>query len=178
MLGRRAFSRIIQFWRDEDGVSSIEFVILYPLFYWILFMGVELGVMQARQAMLEMALDRTVRHVRLNTIAPSSYQDLRNVMCAEATFLNNCSNSLKLEMVRREPRVGVTLNAPQYHDKPSAVNPAGPFSPGGRNELMFLRVCVLQPPLLPTIGLNPYLPTTETGEYRLVAITSYVTEPA
>lgn len=101
MLGRRAFSRIIQFWRDEDGVSSIEFVILYPLFYWILFMGVELGVMQARQAMLEMALDRTVRHVRLNTIAPSSYQDLRDVMCAEATFLNNCSNSLKLEMVRR-----------------------------------------------------------------------------
>ncbi len=73
MLGRRAFSRIIQFWRDEDGVSSIEFVILYPLFYWILFMGVELGVMQARQAMLEMALDRTVRHVRLNTIAPPSY---------------------------------------------------------------------------------------------------------
>lgn len=99
-------------------------------------------------------------------------------MCAEATFLNNCSNSLRLEMVRRDTRVSVTLNAPQCHDEPSEVNPAGPFLSGGQNELMFLRVCVLQPPLLPTIGLNPYLPTTETGEYRLVAITSYVTEPA
>ncbi|MCF6445126.1 TadE/TadG family type IV pilus assembly protein [Nereida sp. MMG025] len=170
-------SSVKRFWRREDGVSSIEFVILYPIFYFLFFAGIESGLMQARQAMLERALDLSVRQIRLNTFSPPTYSQLKTMICDGAGMLHKCEDSLKLQMVIRDPRQKLELGEPQCHDEPKPLNPQGDFFPGGENQLMFLRVCVLQPPILPNLALAPYLPRTQTGEYKLYTITSYVTEP-
>jgi len=171
------YQAVRQFWTREDGVSSVEFVLLYPVFYFLFFAGIESALMQARQAMLERALDISVRQIRLNTFDPPTYDELRTLICKNAGMLHDCENGMKLEMVQRDPRQVLSLNNPQCHSTPSAVNPQGDFGNGGENQLMFLRVCVLQPPILPDLALAPYLPRTNTGEYILYTIASYVTEP-
>lgn len=178
MMGITPFLQSVRrFWRREDGVSSVEFVILYPVFYFLFFAGIESALMQARQAMLERALDISVRQIRLNTFDPPTYTELRSLICQNAGMLHDCDNGMKLEMVQRDPRQILELTAPQCHESPSAVNPQGDFNNGGENQLMFLRVCVLQPPILPNLALAPYLPRSSTGEYKLYTIASYVTEP-
>ncbi len=50
-------------WRNEDGTSSVEFALMFPILMFIFLMAGEMGVIQLRQAMLERSMDIAVREV-------------------------------------------------------------------------------------------------------------------
>lgn len=97
-------SKLKRFSRSEDGNPTIEFVVMVPLIFTIFMTAMELGIFSMRQMWLDRGLDIAMRQVRLNTASIPSHTALKQTICANAGFLPDCMNSVKIEMQKTDPR--------------------------------------------------------------------------
>ena len=170
----------LRFRRGERGTASIEFVLVFPPIFILFVSAYEAGLAQIRSSMLERGLDTAVRDVRLATSSPPSYDELKEMVCAGAMLIPDCLSSLKLEMRRLDPRG--TISVPRDADcidREEEVDPVRSFVAGDENELMFIRACALFKPMFPQTGLGFQLHKDGNGEgeYSLVSMSAFVTEP-
>ncbi|MBM7069191.1 TadE/TadG family type IV pilus assembly protein [Actibacterium sp. 188UL27-1] len=176
----KSFARHLRrFGRQTKGSASIEFVIVFPAFMLLFVSAFEAGLMQIRATMLERGLDLAVREVRLSTGSTPSYDELKVMICDGAGLIPNCLSSLRLEMKRIDPRVGLSGGEQaQCIDRRLDVQPVVRYDVGAENDLMLLRACVLFTPLAPTTGLGFQLAGGDAdGEYALISMSAYVSEP-
>ncbi|WP_240705243.1 TadE/TadG family type IV pilus assembly protein [Pacificoceanicola onchidii] len=169
------FSR---FRRDEDGNTTIEFVIYFTVFFFILAAGVEVAYINLRHAMLERGVDLATRDIRLSTGHIPAYADVRTKICEEASVLDDCENNLRLEMVQVDPRD--LSGAPADADCQNAAEdprPVRSFTNGQDNDLMLIRACLKYKPMLPGISLGKELNTDSDGYAQLVVTSAFVQEP-
>lgn len=165
------------FFRREDGTATIEFCILFIPMFSMVVMAAELGMIHIRYAMLERAVDTTVRDIRLNTNTAPDYEDIRAVICERAGFVEDCGNDVRLEMILLNPFAWE--NPPTDVDCIDAeedINDPRNFANGDSNQLMFLRVCAQYDPILPHIGMAHHW-TLNDGQYQLVTTSAFVQEP-
>lgn len=174
--------RIARFRQNEDGNSTIEFVIMFPLFIFLLLAGIEMSVIAIRQATLERAMDMTVRDIRLSDGSPLQHNAIKQALCDRAVMVPNCAQNLKLEMIRIDLRNWSGLPATPDcvdHAEPSA--PVRSFVNGTSNELMILRACAKFKPYYPLSGIGHELSRNNTGAnagYAAVTVTTaFVQEP-
>lgn len=179
MQTRSRLRRVLrQFQRREDGTATIEFVLVFPVFMVLFVSAFELGLLQVRHTLLERGLDLAVREVRLSTSNPPNYVDLKKAICNGAMIIPDCLTNLKLEMVRIDPWVGVSVpRAADCVDRAQPVAPVRSYVTGATNDLMFLRVCSLFDPIFPMTGLGFQMPKQNGGAYALVSMSSFVSEP-
>lgn len=174
----RALSKIVRIRKSEDGSSTIEFVILFPLIMLMFFNAVESGMMMIRYVMLERGLDMTVRSIRLGTSIEVDADDVKLMVCNGSGIIPDCLNTVKVEMVRVDPRNWTAL--PVEADCVDRNDPAAPlraFTAGGTNDLMVLRVCALFDPLFPLAGLGFQMAKQDDQSYALVSTSAFVMEP-
>lgn len=175
---RGLLSRIVRFRKDEDGNSTIEFVFLFPMFLFIFLSSFEMGILMVRHVMLERGLDLAVRAVRIGTSDAVDVDELRTMICTGAGIIPNCTENVKVEMIRIDPLNWQAIPAQADcidHDDPGA--PVRNFSNGGMNDLMFLRVCALFKPMLPTGGIGFQIPKESGDYYALTSTSAFVMEP-
>ena len=161
-----------RFWKDDDGTSSIEFVLLFPIFLGFFLTAYESGILSSRQVMLEHGLDETVRAVRIGVIDQTDEDELRTAIkesiCENAGILPDCVTQLEVEMIQRDPRIvwNALPTDIQCVDRGNISAPStSTVSDAGNNELMFLRAC---------IRIDPFIPTSNLGK----ALVSGTTEAA
>lgn len=168
-----------RFGRDEDGaVIMIEFVIFVPLLFSAFLMATELGLYSMRQMFLDRGLDMAVRYVRLNTNVVITHRQLKDMVCDNAGFLEDCENTLRLEMVPLDLRAfnGFT-QPPDCIDISEPVQPVRGFTLGQAQEMMLLRACWAFDPVFPTSGLGRALEKDGSGKARMVSLAAFVQEP-
>ena len=167
-----------RFLRREDGTATVEFVIVFPIIMVIFASAYEIGLANVRNVMLERATDLTVRELRLNTGAPPTYAQVKQMICGAALIIPDCENSLKLEL---RPVSTASWNWPPVEadcmDRAANINPLREWSNGQQNELMMVRACATFDPMMPAFGLGAVMPKDNTGGYRLVAMSGFVNEP-
>lgn len=167
-----------RFRRDQRGSATVEFVILFPVMMTFCLSTIELGMLLSRQVMLERGIDLAVRDVRIGAMVPVSHGALVASICESALIIPDCTNQLKLEMVRRDPRAFAAMrNDVDCVDRADPGQPPEEFNPGVQNELVVLRACALFDPFFPTTGLGGQLQRASGDAYALVATSSYVVEP-
>jgi hypothetical protein len=166
------------FRRSEDGSATVEFVILFVPMFTMLMSAVEVGMIQVHHSMLERAVDMTVRDIRLGTGSAPQHDDIKDIVCTRAGFIDNCSENLRLEMVILDPRnwAGVSAEA-DCTDRSEEVEPVRSFSNGMDNELMFIRACAKFDPVFPNFGLGQNMIKDGAGSYALIAASAFVQEP-
>lgn len=168
-----------RFRREENGAAMmIEFIIFVPLIFSAFLMAVEMGVYSMRQMFLDRGLDVTVRFVRLNTNTPLTHNQLKDMICENAGFLEDCDSTLRLEMEPLDPRAFATF--PQNADCIDVSQPVTPvrgFDLGREHQLMILRACVKFEPVYPTTGLGFALDTDGSGRARMISSAAFVQEP-
>ena len=188
---RRILSSFRRFKRREDGSMTIEFVILVPLFFSMFLASVEFGIFAMRQMFLDRGLDMTVRTIRLNTgldanndgIPDLDHNLVKAMICQNAGFLSsgttdNCASTLRLEMMPRDPRAFVALDArADCVDVSEPVNPPRNFINGAEHELMVMRACVKFDPIFPTTGLGFSFAKDGAGKAAMVSTSAFVQEP-
>ena len=167
-----------RFRRSEDGNATVEFAITFPVLMFMLLSGVEMAVVTIHHSMLERALDLTVRDIRLDTGAAPQHDQIKDMICARAGFLDDCAQNLRLEMVQLDPRdwTGIA-ETPDCTDQSEEVAPVRNFVNGAENELMLLRACAKFDPIFPTSGLGKSLSKDAAGQYALVSTSAFVQEP-
>lgn len=148
---------VVRFRKNEDGSSSVEFVILFPVFIVLVATSIEVGLVMTRQVMLERGTDLAVRAIRLGTTSPGPVgaDQITNMICSTAGIIPDCVNQVKVEMRPIDPR-NLTLipTVADCRDRDDPAVPAREITPGTQNQLMVLRVCALIDPFFPTVGLG------------------------
>jgi hypothetical protein len=170
-----------RFGHDESGTSTVEFVILFPMFMAIFFAAFESGYMMLRNVMLERALDLTVRELRLGTPAPPTFDEFKSSICENTYFIENCEDSVQVQLRPVSMTTWGPLGGdPRCIDVDSAIDPFDQteYAVGGNNELMMVRVCALFRPMFPTTGLGLAMRYDGEGNYAIVATTAFVNEPS
>ncbi len=173
-------NRLRRFRRSEDGSAMlIEFCIFVPLLFGAFLMSVEMGIYSMRQMYLDRGLDIAVRHIRLNTSVTHTHDDIKNLICQNVGWLENCDETLRLEMTTVNPRQFAQFN--QTADCVDVADPAKPiqgFTLGQENQMMMMRACIRFKPLFPTTGLGKeMLEGQAPNEARLISSAAFVQEP-
>lgn len=177
---QRMIKQLRRFRRDEDGSSIvIEFVIFVPLLFSAFLMATELGIYSMRQMFLDRGLDIAVRHVRLNTSVPITHTQLKDMTCDAAGFIEDCRETLRLEMVPVNLRTfaGFSNATADCVDTSLPIAPVRGFTLGQAQQLMLIRACVKFKPVFPTSGIGKHLEKDGTGRARMTSMAAFVQEP-
>jgi Flp pilus assembly protein TadG len=170
--------RLRRWLRRENGNSTIEFVIIFPIFMTIFISTFEAGMMMVRQVMLDRATDISVRALRLGSWATPTHEQLKRNICGLAAILPDCMNSVLVELRPVSTTTWTPLPAnPTCIDRDAIIQPVTTFDGGQQNEMMLVRVCVLVKPMFPTTGLGLRLPEEGEDYYSLVSTSAFVNEP-
>jgi Flp pilus assembly protein TadG len=175
---RELRKRLTRFRREERGAVIVEFLVWFPLFFGLLTSSFELGFLLTRQALLERAVDVTMREVRVGIMERPSHEDLKERICAEPTLVKDCANALLLEM---RPVDIERWDLPDAEtacvDRESQMNPSVAFNPGRANELMLVRACAIFDPFLPLSSLAAAIKQDASGGIPIYTTSAFVNEP-
>jgi hypothetical protein len=168
------------FARAEAGSTSIEFLLLLPLYLAVFLSACELGLHMAKQVTLDRATDLAIRDLRLGKLANPTQDLLREEICGHTSLIPNCEASLLIEMTPIDTASWQVLpDQTQCVDREEQIDPVVAFNGGQANDLMLLRACALVDPIFPSTALGMALVEASpfAGEYALVATAAFVNEP-
>ncbi len=175
--GRRLIGTLRHYLRAQDGSATIEFLVVFPFFFTLFLSTFELGMLTARQVMLDRGLDLTVREVRLGQTEVSQ-ANLKARICENALILPDCVAQMRLEMQPLNPRNWQNIpDQADCIDRDDDSKPVRSFSAGVENQLMILRACSLFDPFFPTSGFGAVIPRESADAYALLSTSSFVVEP-
>ncbi|MCV2881410.1 TadE/TadG family type IV pilus assembly protein [Actibacterium sp. XHP0104] len=170
------FRRLV---RNREGSATVEFVVFVPVFVFMFVSSFEVAVINIRQGMLDQALDKTVRELRLGTWPNPTPAIIKADLCGRtAGIIANCESQLMLELTP-VPRDSWTVPAAGANcvDRGSTVEPTVSFNQGGENEMMIVRACLLIDPFFPGTKLALMLEENEGDGIALIATSGFVNEP-
>lgn len=164
----------------EDGAATIGLVLMLPMFMYVFMASFEIGLYMTRLTLLDRALDITARDIRLGKVANPTHDNIKAIVCANASMVPDCMTSLKLSLERVEtttwtlPATQATcVNRAEEVDPVTALDP----NPTERKVLMIMRGCVIADALFPSIGVAAALPLDGKGGYKLIATSAFLNEP-
>jgi hypothetical protein len=171
----------MRFLRSEDGSTSVEFVVLFPIFFAIFASVVEIGTLMTRNTMLGRGLEVAVRDLRLGVPETRDFDAFRQRICDAAVIIPDCLDALQVELMPATAADWTPLSdETRCIDREDRIAPveATTYVIGRENELMMVRACALFDPVVPTMGLALLLPRDPGGAYAIVATSAFVNEPA
>lgn len=170
--------------RQEEGTASIEFVILVPIFVYVMVASIEASLLMARATFLDRGLDLAVRELRLSTAAPPSFEDFKAVVCTHAAlFGEGCVDALQVELQPVNTDDWALLD-PEIRcaDRDAPIAPLTETNPdhyrtGADSSLMVIRACMAVDLIAPNYALGALLPRDDQGGTHLVSLSAFVQEP-
>lgn len=177
----RLFNRMTRFWRQEDGVASIEFVMAVPVLMAVFSASFESGLFMTREIMLEHSLDMVMRELRLGHYpGPVTTDKLKSEICARTVVFTNCAANLMIELQQISTSTFVLpTKSAECRDLSKPISPSTTLQVGKENELMLVRACIIVDALFPTTGIGLSLTrTTNGGGVQVVAVSAFSNEPS
>ncbi|MEM7530436.1 MAG: TadE/TadG family type IV pilus assembly protein [Pseudomonadota bacterium] len=173
------------FLRDDRGAATVEFAIIFPILFAVVAAFLEMGWVMTRQMMLDRGVDVTMRDVRIGRVPNITHDMIKEAICANAYVITSCEDSLKVQLIPYSTATPADFASADCYDRnldPSdPINVSNGFSNLGinRDEIIFVRACVLVDFLLPGAGLGFLLAqrTPENG-YAMVSYSAYQNEPS
>ena len=170
---------------DTSAAASIEFVIIAPILFFMVFSIFEAGWLMTKQTMLSRGLNMAIRDLRLGKITGSDpieiHDNIKAVVCEKSMIFRKCNLYLHLEVREIDLATGIPWTSPTCVDR--TTNDLAPLvvSTGthdGDPSTMFVRACVVVDPMIPGSGLGAHLTKDSTGGYSMVAFSAFRNEPS
>lgn len=163
-----------RFRSDEGGYSTVEFIIVATTFMTGFFWVFETGLTLTKKVMLERALDMTVRELRLHSSPLFTHEYVKGKICERAFMLDDCSNNLLLELEVLDLEAGFDTSV-SCVDKENDITPVTMWEPGQRNEIIYMRACIVIFPMMN--GSMAFFKGAAESGVPLYADTAFVNEP-
>lgn len=167
-----------RFLLDRSGVAAIEFAIVGPIFFAMVFAVLEMGWMMSKIMMLERSVDLAVREMRIGRPGGFTHDYVKERICTTAIILSGCSENLLVELTPTPLGAELPGGNAKCMDRGGSSTPVVTFDPGKRSELVFLRACYVTDPLTPGLGLGLHLNWNPYNGYFIVARTAFLNEPS
>lgn len=165
-------------WRAEDGTATVEFAMVIPVLIAIFMASFESGLLMTRSILLEQSVDLTMRELRLGHYTLPDAALLKREICKRTVILSDCEANIMIEMTRVSTANWQMPNTDvKCADRAEDVQPVTALQIGQQNDMMLVKVCVIQDAIFPTTGIGLGLPKDGKGGYGVVAVSAFVTEP-
>ena len=175
---KRILTRALRRFGAEDGTAAVEFAMAAPLLIAIFMASFESGFLMLRSIMLEQSVDMTMRELRLGHYALPDATLLKSEICGRSVILKNCEENITIEMIRVSTTSwDLPTNQMACVNREEDIVPVTSLQIGQQNDLMLVRVCVVQDAMFPTSGIGLGLPKDSEGGYGLVSVTAFAVEP-
>lgn len=170
--------KLAAFRRREDGSASAEFVVVIPLILGVFMASLESGLIMVRSTLLEQSVDMTMRNLRLGQYPNVDGALLKEEICSRTIVFPNCEDNIMIEMRRiSTANWSMPVNSVTCVNREEAAQPVTTLQIGQQNDVMLVRVCIVQDLMFPTTGLGLAMPKDPSGGIGLIAETAFVTEP-
>ncbi len=158
-------------------MAAIEFAVVAPLFLAIVFATFESGWLMTQSMLMDRALDKAVRSIRIGgTGAPATQTALKAAICNETIVIANCLSNLVVELTVTNTPSSFPSATVQCINR-SAPPPTPGFASGGRSDVMFVRACLSVDPLVPLIAEGLGLQRNASGAFDVVSVGGFMNEP-
>lgn len=168
------------FRKNQSGGGAVELVIVLPLLLGVFISSFECGLYMTRQILLERAVDMTVRDLRLGLIPDPDHNALKESICANTSIIRDCDSSIRIELVRISTTDWIfPSEAVPCVDRDEPIDLSLSFDPGAQNELMLVRVCLIQDAIFPNADFAQGIAFEgdAAGGYALISTSAFVNEP-
>jgi Flp pilus assembly protein TadG len=128
-----------RFLGDRRGAAAIEFALVAPMLFALVFSTLEAGWTMVQTIMLDRALDTTIRDLRIGLVASPTLASVRTRVCGNAVVLFDCDKTLALEFIPIKSDADYPSDADRCVDRSSKVAPVLRFDPGARSQTVFVR---------------------------------------
>lgn len=155
---------------SRKGSAAIEFAMIAPIFFLLIFGIIETGVLFLAGNVLQHAADDAARLVRTGQVQTEhlSATDFRNKICAEIAPVMQCGTDLQVDV--RSFSDFAAANFPTPLNNSGELDPnLNKFQPGNAGDVVLLRTFYTWNVVTPL--LSPFL-TNMTGGKRLLSATA------
>jgi hypothetical protein len=181
-------SRILrQFWANEDGSPTIEFVLTFPFVIIVFCAAFESSFYMIKSVSLERSLDLVIRDLRLGSLGSISHFQLKTEICSRAAVLGDTTDCVKGMKIELQPINTANFVMPatpttcvdRTQDIDPAIEPSpSEYSLGDGNQIMLMRVCLQAAPMFKTTVFGTQMNRTSAdGYYSLITTSTFVNEP-
>ncbi len=174
-----ARSRFRRFAKNKKGAAAVEFALIAPIFFALMFSILEAGWYFFISSAVEQANANAARLIRTGQVQNNGVtkEAFFNEVCDIVDTFGGCSEKLTVDVSRYATfaALAADLSAPVCRDADHDDVDALPFGTGIQREIVRVRVCFLYKPINPGIGLN--LDNTGDGHRKIVSISIFRNEP-
>lgn len=167
--------------RDTAGAAALEFAIVAPAFFALLFSIFEAGYFFFVTSAVDQATARAARLIRTGQVqsatSPIDRDAFFDEVCSVVGILGPCAERLTVDVQRFNDfgALAADLSAPVCRDATPAAIAAIPYSAGAQRDIVRVRVCYLHQTINPALGLD--LARTPDGLRKMFSVAIFRNEP-
>lgn len=148
----RPAGRLRRFARDVRGVAALEFAMIAPPFFFLLFSMFEVGLTYTADAVLQSAVNDTARMIRTGQVqtAGMTRQMFRDEVCERISILLTCDERLQIDVRRFTAFTGAGFTSPL--DANGNFRNDFRYEPGTPCDVVLVRAFYKWDPVTPGLG--------------------------
>jgi Flp pilus assembly protein TadG len=167
-----------RFRRSRRGSTAVEFALVAPVFFALLFAILETGIMFFADQVLESVTQNAARTILTGQTQAAGYSEaqfMSNVICPTgslAAMLFNCVTGISVDVQSYPAFSNITINSQVVGG--SFVPPTN-FNPGGPSQIVVVRLFYQWPLFVTGFGYN--IANLSNGKRLLTATAAFQNEP-
>ena len=163
---RKALRR---FRRNRRGSAAVEFALVAPVFFALLFAIIETAIVFFAGQVLETVTQDSARMIMTGQAQTSGYSqsDFKTYVCNKITVLFDCINGISIDVQSYSAFSSVSIASPIDGSK-NFVSPNN-YNPGGPGDIVVVRLFYQWPLIVTGLGYNI---SNLTGSKRLLTATA------
>jgi hypothetical protein len=179
----RISSRLRTFLKRDEGTSTVEFVLIFPVIFAIFMSGWESGLLMTRSVLLDRAVDIVVRDLRLGNYSrpgdpPLTHDRLKDEICDRTLMIRDCDDNIRLSLIPVDTAAWVFPAGRQgCYDRAEDIEPVTTVVSGGGDQIMLMQVCVIIESVFPGSAFGAGLRKDSDNGYFMHSRSAFVNEP-
>ncbi|MEM7242443.1 MAG: TadE/TadG family type IV pilus assembly protein [Pseudomonadota bacterium] len=172
-----------RFLKDDQGSSTIEFIIVFAIYFGFVFSIIDIGWYMVKVIQLERGVDLVTRELRLGLIDDPTYDTVLDKVCEETGILDDCTQNVVIQSQIMQANATPQDLSPLCFD-PSATpdeqadfDPSEGFSTGVASDQVLFTICAKIKPILASGSILSILPTFDDGHLVVTSRAGFLNEP-
>lgn len=177
MPSQKPFKRNIlrRFRRNRRGSAAVEFALVAPIFFGLLFAIMELAMVFFASQVLETVVQDSARMIMTGQAQTASYTQaqFKNLVCSKITVMFDCVNGISIDV--KSYSAFASVNVADPIDNTKQFVPPNNYLPGGPGDIVVVRLFYKWPLFVTGLGFN--VANLSTKERLLTATAAFQNEP-
>jgi len=158
-----------RFRRNRRGSAAVEFALVAPVFFALLFAIIETAIVFFAGQVLETVTQDSARMIMTGQAQTGGYSQsqFKTYVCGKITVLFDCTNGVYIDVQSYSAFSGVSISDPI--DSGKNFVPPNNYNPGGPGDIVVVRLFYQWPLFVTGLGYNI---SNVTGSKRLLTATA------